>query len=297
LLGVALEKDLVSIIVLNWNGKKVLKDCLDSIRAHTTYKKTEIIVVDQGSKDGSLEMMQNDYPEAKIIANPANVGIPKGTNQGFDKAKGEFVFLLSNDTIMTPGWLENALDLMKSNPRIASVGSTLISLPELGKILPQKKWKYRASPCSAAMLIKRKALDHIGYYDEANFSPYGGDETDWNLRAWNSGYKVAETQNSVVVHLGSVDTKRQNPNQYLLLNSNRLKAYLFNLSLFGFIKRLPGLGWIFLSSFNEGKTKVLLKSCLQNIKNIKTILLERKKRKDATKKMKQEQKQQGNEWF
>jgi GT2 family glycosyltransferase len=147
------------------------------------------------------------------------------------------------------------------------------------------------------MLMKRKAFEHLGGYDEENFSPYGGDETDWNLKAWQAGYKVLETKNSIVVHVGSHDTKRQNPNQYLLLNEHRIRAILFSAPLYWLLRMIPGLAWIFFTSLSEGKTTTLVKAYINNIKNWRLILKERAKRQALFKKFKEGQKRQGEEWF
>lgn len=288
---------MVSIIILNWNGREILRNCLNSIKKHTKYKNHEVIVVDQGSKDGSIEMLRKEFPYVRLVRNKENVGIPKGSNQGMKIAKGDYFIFLGNDTLVTDGWMEALVEVAESDSRIASVGATLIDKKQMGMVRPENYEKRRASVCSAAMLMKRKAFDYIGYYDEKNFTPYGGDETDWNLQAWNLGYKVIETKRSVVVHIGSVDTKRQNPNQYLLLNTNRLKAILYNVSPLDLIKRLPGLGLIFVFSLFEGKTLVLLKSYWNNIKNYKNILEERRKRREKIKKLEKLKKEQGEAFY
>ena len=289
----------VSIIILNWNGKEVLKGCLDSIKNHTTYPNYEIIIVDQGSKDGSVEMLEKEFPYVKLIKNEYNLGIPKATNQAMKIAHGEYFALLGNDTIVTLGWLENMVKLTESDKRIASVGSTLISPTQLKSrdYRLTNGYRERSNVPSISMLMRKKVVDRIGYYDEENFSPYGGDETDWNYRARNIGYKVVEARNSIVAHVGSHDTKRQNPNQYLLLNEHRLKAMLYSLSLIDFLKRIPGLGLIFINSFKEGTTPILLKSYWNNIKNWRNILQERKKRKEITRRLWEEQKKVGEGWF
>lgn len=283
----------VSIIILNWNGKEHLKNCLLSIRNNTNYPSYEVIVVDQGSVDGSLEMIKRDFPEVRLIENPENVGIPKASNQAFNIARGDYFFLLGNDTEVFEGWMENAVKIMESYPEICTVGSTQMGINDMKTYVSRDTLKKRANVNSVGMLIRRKVIDEIGVYDEANFSPYGGDETDWNFRATNAGYRIVEAGNVVIAHLHSTDTKRQNPNQRLLLETNRLKAYLFNLSLFQFVKRVPGLGLIFIQSFSDGTTKVILKSYLFNIKNWRTVLKERKKRKDVLEILRQKRSKAG----
>jgi hypothetical protein len=289
----------VSIIILNWNGKPHLKNCLESIKRNTKYPNYEVIITDQGSKDGSVEMLEKEYPWVRLIKNPKNYGIPKGTNQAFAIAKGEYFFLLGNDTLVTPKWLENAVKILESDRRICTVGSTQINADTYHnkKYTLKNTLRKRANVNSVGMLIRRKVYERIGGYDEANFSPYGGDETDWNFRATNLGYKIVEAGNVVIAHLHSTDTKRQNPNQYLLLNEHRLKAMLYNLSFLDFLKRIPGLGLIFINSFKRRQTLILLRSYWNNVRNWQNILDEKKKRKEITKRLKEEQRRFGEEWF
>lgn len=287
----------ISIIILNWNGKDLTRNCLNSVKKHTKYKNYEIIVLDQGSKDGSIKMLEKKFPYVKLIKNKTNVGFGKGSNQVMKIAKGDYFFLLSNDTLVTSGWLENTVKIMEFNNRIASIGSTLISPNEVNY---QQKAKdiEKDTVCGAAMLMRRKAIERVGFFDTKNFSPAYGEETDWNYRARRAGYKIVETKRSIVAHIGSVTAKRlPNTNQYILLNTHRLKAMLYNDSMFSFLKRIPGLGLIFLTSFGEKNTHLLLKSYWNNIKNFKNIMKERKKRKKLLKKIKAEQKEIGEEWF
>lgn len=289
----------VSIIILNWNGRENLRNCLNSIKEHTEYPNYEVIVVDQGSRDGSVEMLEEEFPWVRVIKNPVNYGIPRGTNQAFAIAEGDYFFLLGNDTLVAEGWLENAVKIMESDPRICTVGSTQISFEDYyaGRYELRDVVRKRANVNSVGMLMRRKVYERIGGYDEANFSPYGGDETDWNFRAANLGYRIVEAGNVVIAHLHSSDTRRQNPEQRLLLETHRLKAYLYNLSFLQFLKRIPGLGLILLRSIREGATLLILRSYWINIKNWRNILQERKKRREIVKKLREEQRRTGEAWF
>jgi hypothetical protein len=289
----------VSIIILNWNGRENLRNCLNSIKRNTGYPAYEVIVVDQGSTDGSVEMLEGEFPWVRVIKNPRNYGIPRGTNQAFEIAEGDYFFILGNDTLVAEGWLENAVKIMESDPRISTVGSTQISFESYysKNYKPRSIVRQRANVNSVGMLIKRKVYERIGGYDEANFSPYGGDETDWNFRAANLGYCIVEAGNVIIAHLHSSDTKKQNPEQRLLLETHRLQAYLYNLSFFQFLKRIPGLFLIFLNSLKEGTTRIILRSYWLNIRNWRNILREKKRREEITRKLKEEQLKIGGEWF
>lgn len=289
----------VSIIVLNWNGKELTRDCLKSIIEHTEYPDYEIIVVDNGSTDGSIAMLEEEFPDVKLIKNDTNLGFGRGNNQGMGIARGEYFFLLNNDTLITRGWLSSVVKIMDSDSRIVSVGSTLIPPSDVGQVeyIRRGTDRWRDTVCGAAMSMKRKAVERIGMFDVENFSPIYGEETDWHYRARAIGYTVIETKKSVVVHIGSVATKKQNPNQYILLNTHRLKAMLYNDSPISFLKRIPGLGLIFVQSVGERTTLSLIRSYWNNIKNWRNIFEERRKRKEIAKKLRDEQRKAGEDWF
>jgi GT2 family glycosyltransferase len=270
---------LVSCIVLNWNGKEKLRACLKSMQKFPEKVDKEIIVVDNGSKDGSVEMIKAHFPFVRLIENPVNYGIPRATNQGFAIAKGEYFFLCGNDTQMSEGWLLEPIKLMEKNSEIGVVGLLDVGPSEFSRRIPEPVDYERDNVASVAMLARRRIYDLIGGYDEKNFSPYGGDETDWNYRARAIGFKVYRTHRAIILHHHGHDTKRQNPNQFLLLNEHRLKAMLFNLSFFQLVQRIPGLAWIAWGAFLSGNFFVLLRSYWNNVKNWRTILVERKKRK------------------
>ncbi len=254
-------------------------------------------MVDQGSKDGSVEMLKKEYPKVKSIFLPENVGIPKGSNLGIEKSKGEFIFLMGNDTIVSPDWIESTLRVMQSDPKIASVGSTLVHPKEALTVQPTPIDLEMDTVCSAAMLMKRKACDHIGLYDAESFSPYGGDETDWNYRCRGVGYKVIETRRSIVGHIGGADTALQNPRAYYLMNRGRLRAMLYNDSFVRFLKRIPGLGLIFLQSLKDGQTIPLLQSYWDNLVEWKMVERKRRERNEIRKHCLEEQKMQSTAWW
>lgn len=280
-----MKNPVVSVIILNWNGKEKILKCLESMEKFDERIEKETIVVDNGSKDGSVKEIKKRFSKVFLIENPTNFGIPKATNQAFKIAKGKYFFLCGNDTEMTKGWLTIPLKLLDSDKRIGVVGLHDISPSEVGRAKPENKEYQRDNVASVAMLARRKIYDLIGGYDEENFSPYGGDETDWNYRARSLGFKIFRTHKVLVVHHHGYDTKRQNPNQFILLNEHRIKAMLFNLNFFQLLARIPGLSLIAFNAFKEGKLLVFFKAILNNAKNWKLVLKERKKRKVEAKKI------------
>ncbi|MEK6978356.1 MAG: glycosyltransferase family 2 protein [Candidatus Hydrothermarchaeota archaeon] len=287
-----------SIIVLNWNGRELTRNCLRSIKEETDHPDYEVIVVDNGSTDGSQEMLKREFPWARLIENPTNLGFARGNNQGMEVAEGDYTFLLNNDTIVTKGWLAKAVEVLESDPRIASVGSTLVSPDWDGRPLGGGEVE-KDTVCGAAMLLRRKVIERIGPLDDRNFSPIYGEETDWNYRARNIGYRVVETGRSVIKHIGSVDTTKgtTKPYQYVLMNTHRLKAMLYNDGPSSFLRRTPGLGLIFLRSIQEGTTLLLLRSYWNNVKGWRNILEERGRRQALARRLREERGRVGERWY
>ena len=273
----------VSIIIPNWNGRAVLEKCLDSIRLRTEglgYN-YEVIVIDNGSNDGSVEMLRNDYAWAKVIANEKNLGFAKANNQGFEIAKGDYLFMLNNDTLVTENWLENMLAIVEADNKIASLGCVLVSREQyFYQGSPKFGTRERLTVCGAAMLIRKKALLDVGMLDDVNFSPIYGEETDWNYRARNKGYKVMETSLVPIIHIGSHDTTGQTSReyQYVLMNTHRLKAMLYNLPLNLLASHLGGLTLIFINSIRERRLRLLLKAYRNILADWSAIRQERRRR-------------------
>ena len=98
-------KPVVSIIIVNWNGLDHLPNCLDSITAQT-FRDFEVVLVDNGSEDGSLSFVREHYPWVKVIPLPENTGFASGNNHGFENSQGDYIVTLNNDTRVEPNWLE-----------------------------------------------------------------------------------------------------------------------------------------------------------------------------------------------
>lgn len=116
----------VSVIILNYNGKRYLPACLDALRA-SSYPEDcfEVIVSDNGSTDGSLELLQTQYPWVRVLANGRNLGFASGNNVAINAARGQYVVLLNNDTAPAQTWLENLVNVAESDPRVGMVTGRL----------------------------------------------------------------------------------------------------------------------------------------------------------------------------
>lgn len=278
-----------SIIVTTWNSFDFTKNCLNSIIENTDLKNCELILVDNGSTDESIEKLEMEF-EKKLenfstIKNKINKGFAYALNQGYAAAKGKYIAYLNNDTVVSKNWLSELRKLLDSDEKIAIAGIKEVSpkqfmdkkLLEEIKSLPNRE----KLTLPVGWLTRKKMIEELGYLDAEFFSPIYGEEADWNFRAKNSGYKIIECSQSIVMHYGSSDSKKSMPSKkhYYLLNIHRLRSMLFNLNVLDLIKFLPGLSLIFIQSFGEGMAVELLKSYFQNLKDLKLVLMQRKSKR------------------
>ena len=113
----------VSIIIVNYNTKQLLKDCLNSIYEHTENISFEVIVSDNGSKDGSIEMLKAEFPQVILIENNANLGFGKANNKGLAIAKGKYIFYLNSDTILLNNAVKLFFDYFEENGKKENIGA------------------------------------------------------------------------------------------------------------------------------------------------------------------------------
>jgi GT2 family glycosyltransferase len=280
------RRPLVSILLLNMNGKRLTGDCIGSVLENTAYPNREIVVVDNGSIDGSVPMLKAMKKKGivkTLILNRNNIGYSAGVNQGFGKCRGKYVYHLDNDTLVEKHWLEKAVEAAEAlGEKAGAVGSRIVGRSDYGKGLEGDEIvRERLAVCGAAMMYSKKALDEVGNLDAALWSPIYGEEQDWCYRARNAGFKVVECNASRVFHIGGQDTTRsiRAIARFELLETNRLKAMLYNLSIPDMASHVPGLGLIFLNSIGSGMAPHLLKAYWNNIANFPEVLRQRKKRK------------------
>lgn len=280
-----MEKKIVSIIILNWNGYETTKHCIRSVEKNTTYPDYEILLIDNGSTDGSAEKLKEEFPQIRLIKNKFNKGFSYGVNQGYREGRGHYLFHLNNDTEVTEGWMEEALKTLESDPNIALVGCTEINSEQLTdprKLQKLKKKKDRAvMTVPVAWVLRKHMIEEIGYLDAEHFSPGYGEEMDWNYRALSKGYKLMRSAKCLIVHYHSVASKANlgKERAYLLTNIHRLRSMLMNLNLLQLLRYVPGLALIFFNSFREGLTLTLLKTYWRNIQDLPMILEQRRRRK------------------
>jgi GT2 family glycosyltransferase len=231
-----------SVIVLTWNGIGYLESCLDSVLAQE-YANLEIIVVDNGSNDGSPDFVARRYPQIRLIRNRRNLGFAAGSNIGLLAATGDVLVLLNQDTEVQPGWLVALVNTF-ADAEVGLVGCKLRypdgTIQHAGGVLhgPRSESEHigRHEPdrgqfdqfaepdfvTAAALGISRSALATIGLLDH-EFSPAYYEDTDWCYRARAAGLRVVYQPHAVGVHHESTTTDSSSLVQKFALNQGRLR--------------------------------------------------------------------------
>lgn len=273
------EVDLSSVIVA-WNVRDLVLDCLASIREAKLGLDYEVIVVDNGSADGTVECVRRAFPSAHVIALPANVGFAAGNNQGMLKATGRHFVLLNSDTIVLPGGLERCVEYLDAHPEVAVVGpqllnpdrskqncihnsptlvSELVGQSLLRRLLP-RRWPsklvdYREpleveAVLGACLFVRADVVREVGPIDEAYF--FFLEETDWCERIRARGWKVVHLPDAHVIHLYGESTKKKVPlrtrieyyrSRYVFFRKNRSRAAYLALRTLVRAKLLLGLAF------------------------------------------------------
>jgi GT2 family glycosyltransferase len=220
------ENNKVSIIIVNWNGERFLRDCLGALSGQT-YASYEIILVDNGSSDNSVCFTRDNFPEVKIVALTENKGFTGGNAAGLEVAIGEFVSLVNNDARPEKTWLENLIQPMLGDRTIGICASKLIfentqTVNSAGDGLTTAAVGFNRGlgseaagftmpelifgACGAAVLYRRRMLDEIGFLDE-DFFLYDED-TDLNFRAQLAGWKCIYIPTAVAYHVANATSRR-----------------------------------------------------------------------------------------
>ena len=238
-----LKTPLISIIIVNWNGKPFLEDCLGSLRQQS-FRDFETVLVDNGSRDGSLEFVRERFPEVRTFALADNRGFAGGNNAGIAVAHGKYIALLNNDTKADPQWLARLVDALHASgdrtgmwaSKILSFGSPVV-IDNVGLLLypdgtgrgkgrlEQDHGQYDREteallPSGCAGLYRRSMLDEIGLFDEEYFAY--ADDVDLGLRGRLAGWGCRFVPDAVVHHRYSASSSAYSPLKAFLVERNRL---------------------------------------------------------------------------
>lgn len=211
-----------SIVILNYNTIDYIQACVESIRAFTEDGCYEIIVVDNGSKDGSVEWLQ-EQDDLICIFNEDNVGFPKGCNQGMEISTGTEIMLLNSDVIVTPRWHEQMIKALYSSDKIGAVSCVTNSCSNHQEIpVPYKTldidelldfaenhnhsnpalWTMHFTLVGFCFMFRRRIYDELGGLDES-FTPGNYEDDDYSFRIMKAGYKLILCRDTFIHHYGS----------------------------------------------------------------------------------------------
>ncbi len=232
----------ISVVVVNYNTKNSTVACLKSLIKYSSGVKTEIILVDNASSDGSLAAIEKVRPKATIIRNHSNLGFGTANNQGAKIAKGRFILFLNSDTLLFENSLMKILDWMNAHkeadvvacrlvnpdntlqyslghfpdlPRIVCWMGFIDDIPGIKRIFPafhleHPKWYQKDMPVDwatgAFLMIRKEVFEKTGGFDEKMFMY--GEEVEWELRIKKLGFKIFFTPVTSVIHFGQISSNK-----------------------------------------------------------------------------------------
>ncbi len=295
---------LVSIIISNLNGEEWLKNCLSSLKEQD-YPHIELILIDNGSEDKSIDFIKCSYPTVKIIENDHNLGYAMAGNQGAEQASGELLLFLNNDTEVKKDFLSILVQKILESPQIAACQPKIRFLQEKEKIdsvgsfptlsgflyhlghLEKDQGQYDRlgdifSPKGACVLIRKNVFEKMGGFDSDFFCYF--EETDLAWRIWLGGYRITLASQAVIYHkMGATCEKMNFEFLQYHAHKNKICSFLKNLEVLQLIWFLPlHLVFyflptpIFLVTFKFKKIFTLLNALWWNISHLKETLRKRR---------------------
>ena len=246
----------LSIIIVNWNTRDLLRDCLASVQGGLGPLQAEVWVVDNGSSDGSIQMLMDRFPDLNLISNPDNRGFAAANSQALARALGRHVLLLNTDTLVHGSVLPDAVRWLDDNPQVAVLGPRILNrdgtvqgsasaFPSLYRLARQtlglhkreapnqgQTGPHRAEVISGfAMFVRRAAMAQIGLLDESFF--FYGEETDWCRRFDRAGWGVVYAPLGEITHFGGGSVRRLNHRRDLMLTEGTVRLHAKHYGLAG----------------------------------------------------------------
>jgi GT2 family glycosyltransferase len=290
---------IVTVVVVNWNGKSFISECLDGLRAQT-YKSFEIVVVDNGSTDNSVDFISRSYPDVALIPLEKNYGFSKGNNIALKNIYSKYVALINNDAVPDPQWLECLVSAMEQYQSAGFVASKMVfqNCPmfidragdfytragagilrgrnESSLLYSEKEWVFGA--CAGAAMYRKEMIEAIGPFDEDFFLLY--EDIDLSFRAQLIGYKCLFVPDAVVRHKASKSIGHDSSTSVYFGHRNLEWVYLKNMPsrlimrtfFFHFIYNVGAL-FYFLSI---GRLKEFIRAKFDAFTNLPRILKKRK---------------------
>lgn len=270
----------LSILIVNWNSKDYLRDCLWSIRRTCSGLSLQVVVVDGGSFDGCSEMLVSEFPEVKFVQSPENIGFGRSNNLGFDSVTGEALLLLNPDTELRPGAVAELLKNLEQMPDVGIVGARLLNSDgslQYSSVHPlpspwnaafdtdwgRRRWWSRKGPpadsdareveavSGACMMLRSETFRRLGGFDSRYFMY--AEDMDLCFRIRSSNLRILHAPRAVVLHHGGGSSRtcfskfstvmiREALSAYMLVNHGRLHAVVYRAFMtLSAVIRIPAL--------------------------------------------------------
>lgn len=269
----------VSIVVPNYNGMAFVESCIRALLEDAP--EAEILLVDNGSTDGSRELVEKQFPQVKVIPLKKNYGFCRAANEGMQRASSPYVILLNNDTEVLPGFTDALVSALQLDPHAFSAGAKMIQLyhqekiDDAGNFYCALGWAFARgkdksveyyekqdevfAACGGAVIYRKNLLEQIGYLDESHFAYLEDIDLAW--RAKIAGFKNIYVPRAKVLHVGS-GTSGSRYNEFKVHLSSRNSVYLAykNMPALQLLLNFPfllagfGIKYIFFVKKGLGKT-------------------------------------------
>lgn len=242
---------ILSIVIVNWNIRDMLAQCLESVYAHPPQDQFEVLVIDNASTDGSAAMLRVRFPQARLIENRENVGFARGNNQAIQQTTGDYVLLLNPDTQVRPGALQTLVDFMQEHPEAGAAGAYILNpdgslqtscypVPTLSRelwrlfhldalhaygVYHMNDWDVKSprqveALLGACLMVRRSILDQTGLLDEDYF--IYTEEIDLCYRIRQAGWSIFWVPCAQVVHYGGQSTRQVATDMFLRLYQSKI---------------------------------------------------------------------------
>jgi GT2 family glycosyltransferase len=251
----------VSVVIVNWNGAQFLRACLNALR-NQSYTEHEVILVDNGSKDCSVELVRAEYPHVRLIVNSRNEGFAAANNRAIEASTGELVATLNNDTVADSRWLEHLVAAMASDRSLGACASKMlfaanpaminstgicldragIAWDRLGGARDEGEANVRCEvfgACAGAALYRREMFEDVGTFDEDFFAYL--EDVDLAWRAQSRGWRCLYVPEARVLHVHSGTSIEGSRWKNYVLGRNKVWSVVKNYPLPHLLRYLPAV--------------------------------------------------------
>ena len=295
-----MKTPLVSIVVICWNNKRYLNDCLSSVLS-LAYPNIEVLLTDNASSDGSADYVRQNFPPITVIQNEKNLGFAEGNNVAMRQAKGKYVVTLNPDTKVDERWIEELVKVAEKDKRIGSCASKVLFLNNPKRIDSVGELILRTGDAmgkgfysidrgqydeqeeifgvtAGAGFYRKRMLNEIGLFDKDLFTWYEDVDLMWRIRL--TGWKCIYVPSAIVYHHHSGTVDDLNPMKIYYLHRNRLYVIFKNYSLRllkKYSKIIAKSEFLFFKQCIREKNKAGVKGQISAILNVPKILIKRLK--------------------